>query len=139
MRTYQFRYMNGQSMPYQSLEAENDEDFKIKLLAWEKEAGFVHVAGTVFYTDTGSGSLVRHEGPEFGPEARSAADAFFAHKAAHPEPTPFCKLTPLQRRMQDGFPAPPSPPSFSRAEIEAAQALIDPNAITQAAKDRGLI
>ncbi len=38
----------------------------------------------------------------FSPEARAAADAFFAHKKEHPEPVPYEQLTPLQKRMQSG-------------------------------------
>lgn len=32
----------------------------------------------------------------------SPSERYFAHKAAHPEPVPFEKLTPLQQRMQSG-------------------------------------
>ena len=35
-------------------------------------------------------------------EARKAADAFAAHKRAHPGTVPYDELTPLQKRMQDG-------------------------------------
>lgn len=38
----------------------------------------------------------------FSPEARAAADEFFAHKKAHPESVPYEQLTPLQKRMQSG-------------------------------------
>lgn len=34
--------------------------------------------------------------------AGTGKEAFFAHKAQHPEPVPHDRLTPLQKRMQSG-------------------------------------
>ncbi len=38
----------------------------------------------------------------FSQEAERASALFFQHKRLHPEPVPYEKLTPLQKRMQSG-------------------------------------
>ncbi len=50
MRVYQFRYLNGQSMPYTTISAKDDEEFSSKLAAWEKETGFRHIPSTMSWT-----------------------------------------------------------------------------------------
>ncbi len=51
MRSYNFRYRHGQSMPFATLAATDDADFfDTALPAWEKRTGFKHVAGSVTCT-----------------------------------------------------------------------------------------
>ncbi len=50
MRVYQFRYLNGQSMPYTTISAKDDEEFSSKLATWEKETGFRHIPSTMSWT-----------------------------------------------------------------------------------------
>ena len=47
MDTYRFRYLNGQSMPYQNLKAADDAAFYKELIKWERENGFRHVKETL--------------------------------------------------------------------------------------------
>lgn len=48
MRSYTFRYMHGQSAPFATLNATDDDHFfKTILPLWEKETGFRHLGGTV--------------------------------------------------------------------------------------------
>mgnify|MGYP001586225540 CR=1 FL=1 len=47
MRSYNFRYRHGQSMPFATLAATGDADFfDTALPAWEKRTGFRYVQGT---------------------------------------------------------------------------------------------
>ncbi len=50
MRTYQFRYMHGKSMPYKTLEALDDIDFYAQLGEFERTSGMKHVADSIVCT-----------------------------------------------------------------------------------------
>lgn len=97
MPSYQFRYLDGQSMPYETIQATDDADFAAKVAEWEKRTGFSHVPSTLTVAE--GTHVIRGT---FRPEERAVAEAFFAHKRAHPEPVPYEQLTPLQKRMQSG-------------------------------------
>ena len=49
--SYRFQYRHGQSAPYATLQATDDDDFfKNVLPAWEREKHFQHIKGTVTCT-----------------------------------------------------------------------------------------
>lgn len=49
--SYRFQYRHGQSAPYATLQATDDNDFfKNVLPAWESEKHFQHIEGTVICT-----------------------------------------------------------------------------------------
>lgn len=47
MRSYEIRYMDGQSMPYKTFCAANDAEFYQQLGEWEKKTGHTHVRDTL--------------------------------------------------------------------------------------------
>lgn len=49
--SYRFQYRHGQSVPYATPQATDDNDFFKKVLpAWEREKHFQHIKGTVTCT-----------------------------------------------------------------------------------------
>lgn len=88
-------------MPYNTLEAADDADFYKKLVVWERENGFRHVAGTITCKEDVGGIRELPE-PSFvrgtiAPGNEEDRAAFFAH-----EHDPSKPLTGLQKRMQSG-------------------------------------
>ena len=99
MRSYTFRYRHGQSAPFATLNATDDDDFfKTVRPLWEQETGFKHIDDTVVCATTEYRKV-----PEPASDTQAVRDAFFDHKLAHAGEPPV-PLTPLQERMQSGGP-----------------------------------
>jgi hypothetical protein len=98
MRTYSFEYLLKGSRPTGSIQAANHEEASRKIQEFlRKKPGASRVKGSVRYQEYGTV-------PEEVFAAEKATEAFFAHKALHPNVVPPDQQSHLSKKMQSGGP-----------------------------------